>query len=152
MAADATGTIEGVSTSVIVLSSLVAAAGIAVVIGPGYLNPLRFGPYFIAFGTVCFFIPGLFGVVGGVFLRRERARWAWRVATAGVSLQLVIATVGSIAQFFFSPISPVPLLLCFAWMLASALLVWRLKRISGAVGSDADAHRGFPVDMKPPQT
>lgn len=148
MASDASGTIEGVSMSTIVLSSLVTAAGIAIVIGPGYLNPLRFGPYFIALGTVCFFIPGLLGVIGGIFLRRERARWAWRAATAGVSMQLVVGAAGFVAQFFFSPISPVPLLLCFAWMLASALLVWRLKRISGAVGSDADGQRGFQIDMK----
>ena len=112
MASDSARTIEGVTSSVIVLSSLVTAAGVAIVVGPGYLNPLRFGRYFIALGTVCFFVPGLLGVVGGLFLRRERARWAWRSATAGVSLQLIVAAFGSVAQFFFSPISPVPLLLC----------------------------------------
>lgn len=150
MTSDATGTIDGVTSSVIVLSSLVTAAGVAIVIGPGYLNPLRFGPYFVLLGTVCFFVPGVLGIVGSLFLRRERARWSWRAATTGVALQMLIAAAGFVAQFFFTPLSPVPLLLCGAWAMASLLSLWRLVRISGAVGSDADAHRGFAIDTKPP--
>lgn len=150
MSSRATYSIDGVTGSLVVLSSLVTAAGAAIVIGPGYLNPLRFGPYFIAIGTACFFVPGLLGIVGGLFLRRERARWAWMAALASVTLQLIVASGGFIAQFFFSPLSAVPLVVCAAWAIASAILLRRLTRLAGAMRSDADAHRGFVIDVKPP--
>lgn len=149
MASEAARSIGGVANSVVVLSALVAAAGLAIVIGPGYLNPLRFGPYFIAIGTACFFVPGVLGVVGGLFLKREHTTWAWFAAFAGIAIQCLVAAGGFVAQFFFTPMSPLPLILCAIWAAASAIVLWRLIRLFGAVRADANAHRGFVVDAIP---
>ena len=150
MASDAARTVEGVANSVVLVSSLVAIAGIAIVIGPGYLNPLRFGPLFVLIGTVGFFVPGLLGATGGFFLRRERRRWPWRLALLGVAMQFVIAVAGFVAQFFVSPLSLVPLALCYLWASAAAVMLWRLWRVRGAVGSDPRGARGFVVEVAMP--
>jgi hypothetical protein len=150
MATDAARTLGGVAKSTVHVSTLVAAVGLGIIIGPGYLNPLRFGPYFIAIGTICFFVPGVLGATGGLFLQRERRGWPWAMAIVGILMQLLVAIAGFGAQFHFSPISPVPLVLCATWAVATAILLWRLTRIRGAIEADADAHRGFVIKASVP--
>lgn len=150
MASTAATTISGVARSVIILSSLIAAVGAAIIVSIGYFNPLRFGPFFVFIGTVGFFIPGLLGAVGGFFLQREHRPWPWRLALAGVVMQFVVAGFSFVMQFFVTPISLVPLVVCAVWTEAASLLVWRLIRVRGAISSDAQIRRGFLVETPEP--
>lgn len=141
------GSLDDVARSLTVLSGLVALFGALLILGPGFNNPLRFGPWIVAFGMVAFFVPGLLGVVSGLYLKR-RAAWAWPLGIASSAMQAAIAIVGVIGQFFLTPISLVPLLACAAWAVAAGLLAFELVRFRHAMRSDIGATRGFEIETR----
>ena len=139
--------LDDVARSLTVLSGLVALFGAGLIVGPGYNNPLRFGPWIVAFGLVAFFVPGLLGVVAGVYLKR-RAAWAWPLGVVSCVMQAMIAVAGFAAQFFLTPISAVPLLACAVWAIGVAFVCVELVRYRHAMRSDAGTTRGFEIDPR----
>lgn len=150
MNSEATRSIQGITRSIALVAALVIAAGLAIIIGPGYLNPLRFGPYFIVIGTAGFFAPGVLTLVFALLLRRERRPGPFAATLLGLGWQIAVSLGLFLAQFYVTPISAVPLLLSGLWTLANSILLWRLVRAYGAIGSDADAVRGFAIDATLP--
>jgi hypothetical protein len=139
--------LDDVARSLIVLSGIVAIFGAGLVIGPGFNNPLRFGPWIVLFAMIAFFVPGLLGLVAGLYLKR-RAAWSAPLGLASCVLQMLVAIVGVIGQFFLTPISVVPLLACAAWAIAAAFLAVELTRYRHALRSDAASSRGFEIEPR----
>lgn len=137
--------IDDVARSMAFVGLLVAAFGAAMIVGPGYLNPRRFRQWFVVGGLLLFFAPGVLGAVAG-FLIPRRARGAWMLGLAATVAQLAIAVVGFAGQFFVTPISVVPLVLCAAWALASVALLVALVRYRHQLQSDTPS-RGFAVEF-----
>ena len=130
--------------SCLALGAVSACFGLFVIVGWGYLNPLRFGPWFIGVGLAVWFAPGLAMLFGGWYLR-ERQRWAVPMAAAGTFWQAAAALTLEIGQFWFEPLSPILVLVGGVWLAALVVQGAQLRRAWVALRADATARHGFEV-------
>ena len=137
-------TVEFAARSCLALGAISTLFGAAMVIGPGYLNPLRFGPWFVGLGLIGWLAPGLAMLFGGWYLRARR-RWAANLAAAGALWQFVAAAVLEIGQFYFEPISPILVIVGAVWLVALVALAVQLSRAAVALRADVRGRHGFEV-------
>src|SRR5436190_18182252 len=102
--------------------------GIFFVFAYGYFNRYeRYRPYFMGMGMLLWVLPGVVFLVNcrGLELRQRRsAVYALIVAV----LQGMAALGLFIANFFFTPISPIPVVMSALWVAAMVQLVVHLRR------------------------
>ena len=142
--------VEWAARSCLALGAVSTFFGLLIIVGPGYLNPLRFGPWFIGGGLVVWFAPGLAMLFGGWYLRHRR-RWAVGLAAAGTFWQAAAALTLEVGQFWFEPISPILVLVGGLWLAALVVQGANLRRASVALRADSAGRRGFEVLAKGPR-
>jgi hypothetical protein len=117
--------------------------GLTIVVRGGYLNPYhRYRAYFFGAGLVIWVIPGVLLMACSFYLRKRRSI-AFRIARLTAILEAAFAMAVLVANLFFTPISPVPILLCVLWLFGMIQLAIQLKRSRVLVRFDAEFHRGF---------
>lgn len=132
------------STWILGLAS--AAFGLVMIVGFGYFNRYqRFGPYFVALGSIVWFAPGVIFIASAYYLRRSRRAGA--VAGIIVALfQSLCAAAILVAFCTLPPISPIPIIMCIAWLAALGQLVAHLQRSLRAISADTSVRAGFALD------
>ena len=120
-----------------------ALFGLVMMLVFGYFNRyLRFRAYFIAFGMVVWFVPGVLFLTASHFLRR-RSRSAVIGAMAAAAAQAVFAGALFIGSLTVQPVSPIPVLLTALWVAALVQLMAHLRGSFESVRVDTDHVRGF---------
>ncbi|HTL28710.1 MAG TPA: hypothetical protein VL282_05810, partial [Tepidisphaeraceae bacterium] len=124
--------------------------GLTIVIRGGYLNPYRlYRAYFLSLGLIVWVVPGVLLIMSSFYLRRRRLA-ALRVAQITTLSEIIFALALFAANFYFTPISAVPIVLCILWLGAMVALAIYLRRASPVVRFDADFHHGFePITPQP---
>src|SRR2546430_15473401 len=104
------------STWILGLAS--AAFGLVMIVAFGYFNRYqRFGPYFVALGSIVWFAPGVIFIASAYYLKRPRRAGA--VAAMIVALfQSLCAAAILVALCTLPPIRPIPIIMCVAWLAA----------------------------------
>jgi hypothetical protein len=126
-----------------------ALFGLVMIVVFGYFNRLqRFGPYFIVLGSLVWFVPGAVMVTCWWYLQ-HRNRIALRVAIATCLIQLSFAIALFVLNFFYTPISAVPVVMTLLWSLAAGQLLMQLWRARSAVDSDAEHRAAFETRVIP---
>jgi hypothetical protein len=112
----------------------------------GYFNRYqRFGPYFVALGSIVWFAPGVIFIASAYYLKRTRRVGA--VAAIIVALfQSLCAAAILVAFCTLPPISPIPIIMCTAWLAALGQLVVHLQRSLRAISADTSVRAGFALD------
>jgi hypothetical protein len=132
------------STWILGLSS--ALYGLAIIVVAGYFNRApRFGPYFIAMGSIVWFAPGVLFIASAYYLRRSHRAGAV-VAMIVALFQSLCATAILVAFCTLPPISPIPIILSVFWLAALGQLVVHLQRSLRAIHADTSAQPGFALD------
>ena len=133
------------STWILGLAS--AAFGLVMIVAFGYFNRYqRFGPYFIALGSIVWFAPGVIFIASAYYLKRSR-RLGAVVAMIGALFQSLCASAILVAFCTLPPISPIPIIMCVAWLAALGQLVVHLQRSLRAISADTSARPGFALDQ-----
>ena len=136
------------------LGAVSAAYGVFFVFAYGYLNRYqRYQLFFIVFGMVLWVIPGVLLLVNAAQLDQRRRSGA--VAAMIVAfLQGLCALALFVANFYFTPISPIPVVLSALWVAAIVQLLVHLFRSFRLLESDAEGRHGFqvqPIDNSRPK-
>jgi hypothetical protein len=124
--------------------------GLFAILAYGYLNRFaRFRIYFAGLALLIWFAPGVLFLLCGFYLRHRNR--------IGAILGIVIALFQSLcaaamltAFCTLPPISPVPIIMCLAWLAALGQLMLHLQRSLRAIEVDAEVFRGF--DLAAPKT
>src|SRR5205823_4153557 len=113
----------------------------------GYFNRFaHFRIYFEAMAAAAWVLPGA-AMLTASLLWHQRRRWAVAMAMAALAAQIVAASAGLAAFCMLSPVSPIPIILCLAWLAAAVqllVLIWRLRDARSV------ASRGFEAVMDVP--
>ena len=126
-----------------------ALFGLVLIVGFGYFNrSVRFRPYFIGMGFIVWFLPGVLMLTCWWYLNR-RNRFALRAAMIVCMVQLMFAIALFGANFAYTPISIVPIVMTFLWTLAAGQLVWLMWNARPAVDLDAEHRAAFETDVVP---
>ena len=126
-----------------------AAFGLIMIVAFGYFNRLtRFGPDFIALGSIVWFLPGAAMVTCWWYMQR-RHRIALRVAIAICAMQMIFALALFVLNFLYTPVSAVPVVMTLLWSLAVGQLLTQLWRARPAVDYDAEHRAAFEAQVIP---
>jgi hypothetical protein len=124
--------------------------GIFFVFAYGYLNRFeRWQLVFIALGMLLWVIPGVLLLVNAYQLQQRRRRAAITCMVVAIA-QGVCALAIFAANFFLTPISPIPVVLSALWVAAIVQLVMHLSQSLRVMAVDVEKRHGFEV--KPVQS
>ena len=128
-----------------------AVFGLVFLLAFGYFNKYRvYAHWGVIIGLVVWFIPGVLLMTCAVMLRHRR-----RGAAVGAMLitcaHLLFAVVAFIGSCILEPISPIPIVMSVLWVMATAQLIFHLKRSLPLLLHDAEVRKGFEVRLKEPQ-
>jgi hypothetical protein len=127
-----------------------AGYGIFFVFAYGYLNRYqRYQMFFILFGMLLWVLPGVLLLVNAHQLEQRRRRAAI-VCIVAATLQGIAALALFVAQFYFTPVSPIPLVLSALWVAAIVQLVVHLYRSLPLLQIDTERRRGFMIETVQP--
>jgi hypothetical protein len=129
--------------SLLVLGVACTLFGLTFVIAFGLFNRFeRFRPWFVLMGLVLWLGPGVSYLLCVHGMRRER-----RVAATAGLLTVAVQAVGAggllAASVSFEPITPLPILLCVAWLAALGDCARHLLRARRFIASGTRRVRGF---------
>ena len=123
--------------------------GIFFVFAYGYFNRYeRYGPYFMGMGMLLWVLPGVVFLVNSKQLELRQRRAAVYALIVAV-LQGMAAAALFFANFFFTPISPIPVVMSALWVAAMVQLVVHLRRSLPLLEIDAERRHGFDVSVTP---
>ena len=132
------------------LGLVCAGYGIFFVFAYGYFNRYQaYAPYFIGMGMLIWVIPGVAFIVPANQMQHHRRRSAAIGAIVVAVLQGLFALALFVANFFFTPISPIPVALSFLWVLAIVQMIVHLRRSLPLLEIDTQHRHGF--DLSTPQ-
>jgi hypothetical protein len=128
------------------LLGLVSAGyGIFFCFAYGYLNRYQtYAAYFIAMGMIVWVLPGVTFLVQAKQLE-DRKRSAAIIAMLAAIFQGVCAAGLFVANFFFTPISVIPVVLSLLWVIAIVQMIAHLYRSLPLLEIDAQRRHGFDV-------
>ena len=128
------------------LGLVCAGYGIFFVFAYGYFNRYQtYAPYFIGLGMIVWVLPGMAFLVQAHQLQHHRSRPAAIGAIIVAALQGLCALSLFVANFFFTPISLIPVALSFLWVLAIAQMIAHLRRSLPLLQIDTEHRHGFEV-------
>jgi hypothetical protein len=128
------------------LGAISVAFGLVMIVVYGYFNRYqRFRPYFIYFGLIVWFATGVVFIASGYLLQHKRRAGAM-IGIAVSMFQTLCAAAILVAFCTLPPISPVPIVVCVAWLAALGQLMVHLQRAMRAIQNDAEIHRGFELN------
>jgi hypothetical protein len=107
------------------LGVVLTAVGLGVLAVAVFTAYPQFRLHFLAFGSLGVLGPGLLSLFASHMLR-QRQPAAVNLTLGAAAWQAVVAVSLLGVQFYLTPISPVPLLLCLLWLLAAAGLAWQV--------------------------
>src|SRR5437016_9028342 len=137
--------------STAILGALSAAFGFVIVVAFGYFNRMhRFRPYFIGGGAVLWFVPGVLLLTCSRYIAHRRSAAAWG-AMIIVILQAIAAAVLTVFFCTHTPISPVPIVMCLAWLAALIDTAIRLRRAARDIATDVEHRGAFSIVRSQPQ-
>jgi hypothetical protein len=123
-----------------------AGYGVFFVFAYGWLNRYeRYQLFFIAFGMILLVLPGVAFIVQAQQMEQLRRRSAAVGAIVVAVLQGICAAGLFAANFFFTPISVIPVVMSFIWVIAIGQMIFHLRRSLPLMESDAQRRHGFEV-------
>lgn len=128
-----------------------AGYGVFFVFAYGWFNRYeRYQLFFIAFGMILFVLPGVAFIVQAQQMEQQRRRGAAVGAMVVAVLQGICAAGLFVANFFFTPISVIPVVLSFVWVIAIGQMVFHLRRSLPLMEIDAEKRHGFEIATEDP--